>query len=92
MIKIKGQWKSDELEGSGMIEEKSHRLIYYGTFQNNNLNGYGERTITLNGRNEKYTGFFRNNLRHGFGVNSQEDGKIIYVGTWKDGKKDGEGI
>ena len=65
----------------------NYNRIYFGMWNNNEMNGYGEY---YGKNNKKYFGFFKNNKKNGFGILFFENEKF-FVGFWKNGKQNGIG-
>ncbi len=82
----KGDWVNNSMQGWG-IYNFSNGGSYEGEFHQNMMSGYGEYKLG----NKTYIGMFQNDVRHGFGIDYLNDPVRIYVGFWKDGKKDGLG-
>ena len=57
-----------------------------GRFENGKLNGFGEKT-SLSKSN--YVGEFQNNLKHGFGVDENQE--HVYEGEFKNDKRKAKG-
>jgi hypothetical protein len=68
---------------------------YVGQYQSDKKNGYGTDTWYLGEKQgQRYHGNFSDDSRNGFGVFSFRGGEndTIYVGQWKDGLKNGQGV
>lgn len=81
-----GDWVNNSMQGWG-IYNFSNGGLYMGEFSENTMSGYGEYILN----NKTYIGMFLNDVRHGFGIDFLQDPIRVYVGFWKDGKKDGLG-
>jgi len=69
------------------IEEKQ---LYRGTFKNDMYHGHG--TLYWPGQDSiQYIGRFKGGMKHGRGIEFDEQGKKIYQGTFRDDKREGRG-
>ena len=87
-----GNWKDDEFHGRGMAYF-ANGSRYEGMFNSHKKDGYGELFYKDNDPSiaGKYIGEFKNNVRHGFGVMTWENGDR-YEGEWENDKYHGYGL
>lgn len=86
----KGEFVDNMMKGYGIIYWTDDR-VYIGEIENGIMNGYGEFIWT--NYKKKYMGFYRNDLKHGFGIYIDGVNPTNgYVGFWEKGKMNGVGI
>jgi hypothetical protein len=66
------------------------RVIYRGGFKLDQYNGRGTLYWPLSDQIQ-YVGRFKAGLKHGRGVEFDEQGKKVYQGTYREGKREGRG-
>ena len=90
----RGPFVEDMKHGDGAnvtgIEEHTKEFIYDGPYREDKKHGQGQLVIKLGQRQEKYCGFFENDLYHGSGVHVNQLGDI-YEGDFERGKRSGIG-
>jgi len=95
-LMYEGEWKRNKEHGKGtlMTPDRS-RIIYQGDWEKGRMQGKGTYYYydALNNKREtsKYTGEFKENLRHGFGIYTLPDGSI-YDGEWRENNPNGWGL
>ena len=75
-----GNFKQNIIYGNGVFSMKNGDT-YIGFFKFGLINGKG---IFYNNKGEKYEGNFVDGKKNGFGKLFDKNGKIIYMGIWKD--------
>ena len=75
-----GSWVGGKMQGSGTLKQTNHST-YEGDFYNNLFHGKG----TLSSSLTKYSGFWREGMKHGFGTCITRD-KEKYTGIWTRGR------
>jgi len=95
-LMYEGGWKRNKEHGKGtlMTPDRS-RIIYQGDWEKGRMQGQGTYYYygSLNDKKEssKYTGEFKENLRHGIGIYTLPDGSI-YDGEWRENNPNGWGL
>src|SRR3990167_5785328 len=88
----RGFWSHDEMEGNGMLSTQSG-YQYIGEWLHSQQDGYGEESWT---DGTTYKGNFAQGVREGKGdyswENSNSQGPKKYVGTFRNGVFEGQGI
>jgi hypothetical protein len=75
-----GQCEHGRKHGAGN-QTFPDNTIYQGRFENNKRHGFGRQTF-LNGT--VYKGLWENDKKHGKGKLTDDKGKVLYEGEWKD--------
>jgi hypothetical protein len=84
-----GQWKNNMRHGKGKLDLANHDR-YIDSFRNDMMQGKKGTYLVANG--SKYEGGFVKNQRCGNGTfTSEDDGKRVSCGQWKDDKLHGKG-
>jgi hypothetical protein len=95
-LMYEGEWRRNKEHGKGtlMTPDRS-RIIYQGDWEKGRMQGQGTYYYydALNNKKEtsKYTGEFKENLRHGIGIYTLPDGSI-YDGEWRENNPNGWGL
>lgn len=80
-MQYSGDFARNEIHGQGSYEWSDGRR-YLGEWTREKMHGHGE-FVWANG--SKYSGQWANDRMHGHGALTNEDGKLIYSGLWKEG-------
>ena len=93
----KGIWENDKFQ---KVEKKSvkkikpnitKKILEKASSQTNTKNNIKNNLVSKTYGNGKYTGYFKNNKRHGRGTYVFNSGSK-YVGQWKNGQQNGNGV
>ena len=95
-LMYEGEWKRNKEHGKGtLMSPDRSRIIYQGDWEKGRMQGKGTYHYydALNNKKEssKYTGEFKENLRHGIGTYTLPDGSI-YDGEWRENNPNGWGL
>ncbi|KAK8825401.1 hypothetical protein WA538_003097 [Blastocystis sp. DL] len=75
-------------EGKGRAYAKGGKMVeYLGEWKNGKRNGVGTE---YRGLIALYIGEWKNGMRNGKGKEMDENGRVVFVGEWKDGKGKGK--
>ena len=75
-------------EGKGRAYAKGGKMVeYLGDWKNGKRNGVGTE---YRGLIALYIGEWKNGMRNGKGKEMDENGRVVFVGEWKDGKGKGK--
>ena len=86
----KGEWDNNQMTGFGIISFNDDKL-YFGQVNNGVMEGYGE--FYWGREEQKYMGYYKNDLKHGFGIYITSQGETqTYMGFWEKGKMNGVGL
>ena len=86
-ITYNGSWNQAKRNGIGLLVNKRQGWQYFGSFKDNQQNGFG---IYSWFSGDTYTGYFKDNEKSGFGVYNWANG-AKYRGYWKLNSKEGLG-
>ncbi|MDC0134802.1 hypothetical protein OAI36_01980, partial [Alphaproteobacteria bacterium] len=84
-----GIWKNDKLQNNSLKPVK--KILEKAKSQTNTDSNINNKIVTKNYNNGTYTGYFKNDKRHGKGSYIFNNGHK-YVGQWKNGQQNGNGI
>ena len=85
-----GEWNNNQMTGFGIISFNDDKL-YFGQVHNGIMEGYGE--FHWGKEEQKYMGYYKNDLKHGFGIYTTNQGETqTYMGFWEKGKMNGVGL
>ena len=87
-----GEWKENTMSGYGIIKynnNNNENYFYEGEIQNGYMDGLGY--FNFNGN--KYVGYYKKDLKEGFGVFVWSEIPLkAYIGFWEKGKQNGFGV
>ena len=98
----RGYWKNDVYHGKGVLRNNNGNIRYDGEWKYGMKDGFGQHYMYFcGGYIEKYVGDFKQNKKHGYGIdyegyNDVDTDKISYIkeysGWWENDEKNGDGL
>ena len=85
-----GEWKNGKREGQGVLFGDKVDGKFLDKNQKNVVVSTINGDIKISLEQEKYSGNWKNDNKHGFGTDISYHGEV-YIGEWKNGKYDGKG-
>ena len=85
-----GEWKNGKREGQGVLFGDKVDSRFLDKDQKNVVVSTINGDIKISLEQEKYSGNWKNDNKHGFGTGISYHGEV-YIGEWKNGKYDGQG-
>ena len=83
-----GQWKDGKATGQGLLNMPTDQKVLKGEFWDCELHGFGQ----THSRYFNYVGEFRHGMKDGFGKREDLEALHRYVGMFKQGKMNGQGV
>ena len=85
-----GEWENGKREGQGVLFGDKVDGKFLDKNQKNVVVSTINGDIKISLEQEKYSGNWKNDNKHGFGTGISYQGEV-YIGEWKNGKYDGQG-